>query len=143
MLQRVAVMALCLVPVSARAEAVTLPKVTVVASGLDNPRGLALGPGGPLYVAERGTGGTASTQARCAQVPRPVGPYTGGFTASISRISRREPGQWWPPGWRPAKPALHRGALWRPGQRELVASGVPSRRPGHSERQGREQLHPR
>ena len=37
----VAVMTVFLVPVSARAQAVTLPKVTVVATGLNNPRGLA------------------------------------------------------------------------------------------------------
>ena len=48
----VAVTAVMLVPVSARAQATTLPKVTVVASGLNSPRGLAFGPGGALYVAE-------------------------------------------------------------------------------------------
>jgi DNA-binding beta-propeller fold protein YncE len=35
------------------------PTVTVVMSGLDNPRGLALGPQGALYVAEAGRGGAA------------------------------------------------------------------------------------
>ena len=83
----VAVMAALLVPVSARGQAVTLPTVTVVASGLNNPRGLVFGPDGALYVAEGGTGGTASTVGQCTQVPKPIGPYTGGFTASISRIS--------------------------------------------------------
>ena len=53
-----AVMAALLVPVSARAQAPALPKVTVVASGLNNPRGLAFGPDGGLYVAEGGTGGS-------------------------------------------------------------------------------------
>ena len=33
------------------------PIVTVVMSGLDNPRGLAFGPEGALYVAEAGRGG--------------------------------------------------------------------------------------
>jgi hypothetical protein len=33
------------------------PTVEVVARGLDNPRGLAFGPGGELYVAEAGRGG--------------------------------------------------------------------------------------
>jgi hypothetical protein len=33
------------------------PKITVVMSGLDNPRGLAFGPEGALYVAEAGRGG--------------------------------------------------------------------------------------
>ncbi len=32
--------------------------ITPVASGLDNPRGLAFGPNGALYVAEAGEGGT-------------------------------------------------------------------------------------
>ena len=83
----VAALAVFAVPASARAQAMTLPKVTVVASGLNNPRGLAFGPDGALYVAEGGTGGTASTVGQCTQVVAPVGPYTGGFTASISRLS--------------------------------------------------------
>ena len=97
----VAVMAVFLVPVTARAQAPALPKVTVVASGLNNPRGLAFGPDGALYVAEGGTGGTQSTKGVCTQVVPPIGPYTGGFTASISRISSR-------------------------GTRTVVASGLPS-----------------
>lgn len=85
----VAGMAVFAVPVAARAQAPVLPKVTVVASGLNNPRGLAFSPGGALYVAEGGKGGTKSTVGTCRQVVPPAGPYTGGFTASISRISRR------------------------------------------------------
>jgi hypothetical protein len=65
-----------------------MPQMTVVASGLNNPRGLTFGENGALYVAEGGTGGTQSaTDAQCLQVPPPVGPYTGGFTARISKIS--------------------------------------------------------
>ncbi len=59
----------------------------VFATGLINPRGLKFGPDGYLYVAEAGIGGTNSTVGDCKQVPAPVGPYTGGYTARISRIS--------------------------------------------------------
>ncbi|HEX6552739.1 MAG TPA: ScyD/ScyE family protein [Ktedonobacteraceae bacterium] len=65
----------------------TLAQVTVFATGLKNPRGLTFGPDGNLYVAEGGAGGTNSTVGQCAQVVAPVGPYTGGFTARISKIS--------------------------------------------------------
>ena len=60
---------------------------TVFASGLDNPRGLTFGPDGNLYVAEAGTGGDASTVGTCPQVGPPIGPYTGGDTARVTRIA--------------------------------------------------------
>ncbi len=69
------------------APAQTPSTFTVVASNLEAPRGLRFGPDGALYVAEAGTGGTNSTGTACQQVPAPVGPYTGGKTARISRIA--------------------------------------------------------
>lgn len=62
------------------------PNATVVASGLNGPRGLAFGPDRALYVAEAGTGGKLSTKGICTQVIGPVGPYKGGTTARISKV---------------------------------------------------------
>jgi hypothetical protein len=64
-----------------------LSSVSVFATGFNNPRGLTFGPDSNLYVAEGGSGGTASTVGLCDQVPAPVGPYTGGYTARIARIN--------------------------------------------------------
>jgi hypothetical protein len=62
--------------------------VTIIATGLNNPRGLEFGPDGNLYVAEAGTGGTNSTVGLCTQVAFPVGPYLGSPTgAGISKIN--------------------------------------------------------
>ena len=62
--------------------------VSVVASGLDNPRGLTFGPDGKLYVALGGIGGNMSTTPKqCQQVPVPIGPETGGFTSSIVTVA--------------------------------------------------------
>jgi hypothetical protein len=62
------------------------PPVTVVMSGLDNPRGLALGRDGTLYVAEAGKGGTG----RCAETgrPAPEDRYCEGRTGAVSRLRR-------------------------------------------------------
>ena len=61
---------------------------TVIARGLQGPRGLKFGPDGMLYVAEAGTGGTNSTKGVCPQVIPPVGPYRGGRNGRISRIDK-------------------------------------------------------
>src|SRR2546421_12380998 len=61
--------------------------VSVVATGLNNPRGLKFGPDGNLYVAEGGVGGSNSTEDCCDQAGPAVGPYTGSRTGSrISKI---------------------------------------------------------
>jgi len=65
----------------------TLSTVKVFATGFNNPRGLKFGPDGFLYVAEGGMGGTDSTIGICPQVIPPVGPYKGGMTARISKVS--------------------------------------------------------
>jgi hypothetical protein len=73
-------------------------KTSVVMSGLDNPRGLAFGPEGALYVAEAGRGGPGP----CILL-RPVPmPFCYGPTGAVSR-------------------------LWR-GEQERVATGLPSLR---------------
>jgi hypothetical protein len=63
------------------------PKGFTVATGLNGPRGLRFGPDGALYIAEAGTAGTNSSGSGCKQVVPPVGPYTGGNTGRISKVS--------------------------------------------------------
>jgi hypothetical protein len=62
------------------ASAQAAPSVTTVASGLDNPRDLAFGPDGRLYVAEAGHGGTECITGG------EEGTTCVGFTSGISRI---------------------------------------------------------
>lgn len=60
--------------------------MVVVASGLDNPRGLAFGPDGALYVAEAGRGGTSTL---CVPAPEPPFPVNRclGPSGAITRIT--------------------------------------------------------
>jgi hypothetical protein len=74
-------------PVPSIAQQAIEPTPFIYAQGLEGPRGLRFGPDGYLYVAEAGTGGSNSTAGECTQVPTPPGPYTGGLTARISKIS--------------------------------------------------------
>jgi hypothetical protein len=67
-------------PANARA---ARPAVSVVARGLDNPRGLAFGPNGDLYVAEAGRGGPAP----CIKSPE-GGDSCYGATGAITRIQQ-------------------------------------------------------
>jgi DNA-binding beta-propeller fold protein YncE len=62
---------------------VSASTITQVMKGLDNPKGLAFGPEGGLYVAEAGRGGPPS--ALCAQGPDPGPDRCYGPTGAISR----------------------------------------------------------
>jgi glucose/arabinose dehydrogenase len=88
-------------PAAAPPLATPSANVTVVATGLDNPRGFTWDADGVLYVAEGGRGGPTSTEGQCEQVVPPVGPYTGGDTGRISKFDAT-------------------------GQRTTVADGLPS-----------------
>jgi hypothetical protein len=60
------------------------PTVSVIMRGLDNPRGLAFGPEGALYLAEAGRGGTGPC------LPTPEGLRCAGATGAVSRLWRGE-----------------------------------------------------
>lgn len=80
--------ALVFAGVSMPATAARNADAQVVLSGLNDPRGLTFGPGGDLFIAEAGSGGsTLSTAGRCAQVQPPVGPILGGASARVLRLS--------------------------------------------------------
>jgi hypothetical protein len=56
----------------------------VVAEGLNNPRGIGIGPDGALYVAESGSGGSG----KCIPSPEGGAPSCFGRTGSVTRITR-------------------------------------------------------
>jgi sugar lactone lactonase YvrE len=67
------------------------PDLRVVASGLDNPRGITTGPDGALYVAEAGRGSDDPAHANCIVT---TDPESGeqvtnclGFTSALTKIS--------------------------------------------------------
>lgn len=57
-----------------------------IANGLDNPRGVTVGRGDVVYVAESGSGGPTPVDARFGGVP---GPGCLGDTGGVTRIDRR------------------------------------------------------
>ena len=79
---------------------VSAQTVQSVATGLDNPRGLALGPDGAIYVAESGRGGT-TTLCQPAPTP-PFAPRCFGTSGAITRVTAT------------------------PGQQQRVVAGLPS-----------------
>ena len=66
---------------TAQATGETAGTVTVVARNLDNPRGLAFGPHGDLYIAEAGHGGSVCLGAG------PQGPQCAGLTSGLSKLT--------------------------------------------------------
>src|SRR4051812_32606913 len=62
---------------------VTAPNVTCVMTGLDNPRGLAFGPRGSLFVAEAGRGDTDTKPCKAG-----TGFNCYGHTGAVTRLWR-------------------------------------------------------
>ncbi len=65
------------------------PTVTTYATGLTNPRGLAFGPDGHLYVAEAGVGGgqvPADIDPSCPVNVNIYSPYTAGYSGRVTRV---------------------------------------------------------
>jgi hypothetical protein len=77
-------------PFISRSAQTLASQVSTLATGLYNPRGLAFGPDGYLYVAEAGLTGVTTTEKLCPELQAPAeagGPIKSSMTARISRIS--------------------------------------------------------
>lgn len=77
-------MAVVAVIVSMAVSTASAQNVVVLASGLDNPRGLAFGPDGALYVVEAGRGGTSTM---CLPNPTGPDPRCYGASGAVTRIT--------------------------------------------------------
>ncbi len=75
-----AALALCTALLAASTAGAVEYKLSTVATGLDNPRALAFGPDGGLYVAEAGHGGKECVKS-------PFGEECVGFTSGIGRVN--------------------------------------------------------
>ena len=67
----------------------SVPSVSTYATGLTNPRGLAFGPDGNLYVAEAGTGGSqtpADIDPSCPVMVNVFSPFTAGYSGRVTRV---------------------------------------------------------
>jgi hypothetical protein len=71
-------------PVTGTVGATTVPSFEVIATGLDNPRGLMFTPDGALYVAEAGRGGNGP----CSSTPQFGAPLCYGPTGAVTRVWR-------------------------------------------------------
>jgi hypothetical protein len=82
----ISVLSLAVIFASGAPSVVAQAGIQVVASGLDNPRGLGFGPDGFLYVVEAGRGGSSSL---CFIVPdNPTGPLRCyGATGAVTRVT--------------------------------------------------------
>ena len=79
----VSVATACAVAAPASAKSID---VDVIASGLDNPRHVAVSPSGDVYVAESGRGGDHATSRSCFDSPE--GFACTGATGAVTRVSR-------------------------------------------------------
>ena len=78
--------AVAVLAAAAPAAATTIDDVDVIASGLDNPRHVAVSPSGDVYVAEAGRGGDHATSRSCFDSAE--GYSCTGATGAVTQISR-------------------------------------------------------